>query len=104
MSQHQFELNSPKQGYVQVTVGYDPRLSEAFLSYFNKRATFCTAGGVTVDDLQVVAIEQLGVRLPQPVIDAVHGDVADLRLGATDVGRRISQYDCDGKLLQTHRW
>ncbi len=104
MSQHQFELNSPKQGHVQVTVGYDVQLSEAFLSYFNKRATFITGGGVTIDDLQGIAVEQLGIHLPQPVIDAVHGDLADLRLGATDVGRRITQYDPDGIVLKTHRW
>ncbi len=104
MSQHQIELNSPKKGNVHVTVGYDARLSEAFLSYFNKRATFSTSGGVAVDDLQHIAVEELGVHLPQLVIDAVHGDVADLRLGATDIGRRLSQYDPDGNLLQSHRW
>ncbi len=104
MSQHQFELNSPKQGHVQVTVGYDAQLSEAFLSYFKKGATFSTSGGVTIDDLQEIAVTQLGVELPQPVIDAVHGDLADLRLGASDVGRRITQYDPDGNVLKTHRW
>lgn len=104
MSQHQFELNSPKHGHVQVTVGYDGRLSEAFLSFFKKGASFSTGGGLTIDDLQHVAVAQLGIKLPQPVIDAVHGDLADLRLGATDVGRRITQYDPDGNVLTTHRW
>jgi hypothetical protein len=71
MSQHQFELNSPKQGRVQVTVGYDARLSEAFFSYFKKGATFSTSGGVTIDDLQGIAVTQLAVILFSVPTEAV---------------------------------
>lgn len=36
MSQHQIHLKSPKLGEVQVTVGFDAILGEAFFSYFSK--------------------------------------------------------------------
>jgi hypothetical protein len=104
MSQHQIELNSPIKGHVQATVGYDGRLDEAFFSYHNRQAQFSTAGGIAIDDIQDVAMAQLGVRIPQPVIDAVHADLADLRLGATDINRRLFQYTPEGALVQSHRW
>lgn len=89
---------------MQVTVGFDAIQHEAFLSYHCDEDAFVSLPGLRVDDLQTLVVEQLGVTIPQPVIDAVHKDVADLRLGAADLNRRIYQYAADGTLLQQHRW
>lgn len=104
MSQHQIPLNSPRLGVVQVTVGFDATLQEAFFTYFNKQAQYASGGGLAVADLQGLCVAQLGVALPQQVLDAVHADVADLRLGAQDVNRRLFQYDADGKEVLARRW
>jgi len=33
----------------------------------------------------------------QPVIDGVQAELADLRIAAKDIGRRITQYEADGR-------
>lgn len=104
MSQHQIQVNSPKVGRVLVTVGYDPMLDEAFLNYFNDSASYMSDSGLVANEIGKLAIEQLGVPLPQPVLDAVQADVADLRTGATDVGRRVTQYEPDGTVAQAVKW
>lgn len=98
MSQHQIEVDSPKVGRLFVTVGYDPRLDDAFLNYFNDTDSFMSPAGCSVEDLQKISQAELGMELPQQLIDAVGYDLADLRLGATDVGRRIVQYCSDGSV------
>jgi len=100
MSQHQIEMQSPKLGTVQVTVGFDPILNEAFLNFLSKSGNYMSPPGLTARDLQDIAQKELGLSLPQQVIDGVQGDVADLRLGATDVGRRIKRYQSDGVLIK----
>lgn len=100
MSQHQIEVQSPKLGTVQVTVGFDPILNEAFLNYHSACGSYMGPSGLTARDLQEIAQKQLGLSLPQQVIDGVQGDVADLRLGARDVGRRIKRYQSDGVLIE----
>lgn len=104
MSQHQIHVNSPKVGRVLVTVGYDPMLGEAFLNYFNDSASYMSDSGLTANEIGELAIEQLGVPLPQQVLDGVQNDVADLRTGATDVGRRLTQYEPDGSVAQAAKW
>lgn len=104
MSQHQIQVNSPKVGRVLVTVGYDPMLDEAFLNYFNDKASYMSPPGLVVGEVGKLAIEQLGQPLPQPVLDAVQNDVADLRTGATDIGRRLTHYEPDGTVAQAVKW
>ena len=105
MSQHQIQVNSPKVGQVLVTIGYDPMLDEAFLNYFNDSdASYMSPPGLVVGEIGKLAIEQLGLPLPQQVLDGVQNDVADLRTGATDVGRRITQYKPDGSVAQAAKW
>lgn len=98
MSQHQIEVQSPKLGTVQVSVGFDPILNEAFLNFFNERVQYMSPSGLTAAELQGIAKKELGLSLPQQVIDGVQGDVADFRLGSTDVGRRVKTYQSDGVL------
>ncbi len=102
MSQHQIEVRSPRLGTVEVTVGFDPRLNEAFLNFFNKRTQYMSPSGLAADELQEIAQGELGLSLPQQVIDGVQGDVADLRLGSTNVGRRITRYAVDGAVIDSH--
>lgn len=104
MSQHQIQVNSPKVGRVLVTVGYDPMLDEAFLNYFNDDASYMSPPGLVVAEVGKLAIEQLGQALPQPVLEGVQNDVADLRTGATDIGRRVTQYEPDGTVAQAVKW
>lgn len=104
MSQHQIQVNSPKVGRVLVTVGYDPMLGEAFFNYFNDTASYMSPSGLVVKEIGELAIEKLGLPLPQPVLDGVQADVADLRTGATDIGRRITQYEADGTVAQAAKW
>jgi hypothetical protein len=40
------------------------------------------------------------MQLPQSVIDGVQADLADLRIGARDIGRRITQYEADGRIAE----
>jgi len=96
MSQHQIEVDSPVVGTVLVTAGYDAILSEAFLNFFNENHSYVSPMGCTVGDLQRIAKSELGIELPQQVIDGVSGDLADLRMGATDIGRRVRRYQRDG--------
>ena len=44
-----------------------------------------------------LAVEELGMQLPKPVIDGVQAELADLRIAAKDIGRRITQYEADGR-------
>ncbi|MBK8072900.1 MAG: hypothetical protein IPK34_13185 [Ramlibacter sp.] len=37
------------------------------------------------------------MQLPKPVIDGVQAELADLRIAAKDIGRRITQYEADGR-------
>ena len=104
MSQHQIHVNSPKVGQVLVTVGYDPMLDEAFLNYFNDDASYMSPPGLVVREVGKLALEQLGQPLPQSVLDGVQNDVADLRTGATDIGRRITQYEPDGSVADAVKW
>lgn len=104
MSQHQIHVNSPKLGRVLVTVGYDPILNEAFLNYFNDKASYMSPPGLTVTELGKFALEQLGEPLPQPVLDGVQNDVAELRSGATDIARRFTHYEPDGTVAQAVKW
>ena len=96
MSQHQIHVDSPRLGRVHVTIGYDPMLDEAFLNYFNDSTSYMSPSGLVVGELGTLAVEQLGRPLPQQVLDAVQNDVADLRMGATDIGRRVTCYEDDG--------
>ena len=100
MSQHQIHVDSPKVGQVLVTVGYDPMQDEAFLNYVNDNFSYMSDPGLAVSEIQRLAIEQLGMQLPQPVIDGVQADMADLRIGARDIGRRITQYEADGSIAE----
>ena len=104
MSQHQIQVNSPKVGRVLVTVGYDPMLDEAFLNYFNDNTSYMSPPGLVAGEVEKLAIEQLGQPLPQPVLDGLQNDVADLRTGATDLGRRVTQYEPDGTVAQAVKW
>ena len=99
MSQHQIHVDSPRLGRVHVTIGYDPMLDEAFLNYFNDSTSYMSPSGLVVGELGTLAVEQLGRPLPQQVLDAVQNDVADLRMGATDVGRRVTYYEDDGSAV-----
>lgn len=101
MSQHQIQVDSPKLGHVTVTVGYDPMLDETFLNYFNDDVSYMSDSGLAVSEIQRLANEELGMQLPQQVIDGVQADLADLRTGATDIGRRITQYETDGTIAET---
>ena len=96
MSQHQIHVDSPRLGRVHVTIGYDPMLDEAFLNYFDDSTSYMSPSGLVVSEIGKLAVEQLGRPLPQQVLDAVHNDVADLRMGATDIGRRVTHYEDDG--------
>lgn len=105
MSQHQIHVNSPKVGRVLVTVGYDPMLHDAFLTILSDDdVSYMSPSGLGVTELEEIALEQLGRRLPQRVIDGLKGDVADLRLGATDIGRRITRYEVDGTIAHAAKW
>lgn len=105
MSQHQIEVNSPKVGPVLVTVGYDPMLNEAFLNFSDEKTTsYMSPSGLVVSDINRLAEEKLGVLLPQTVIDGVQKDVADLRTGANDVGRRYTEYEPDGTVRKAAKW
>ncbi len=104
MSQHQIQVNSPKAGQVLVTVGYDPVLGEAFFNYFNDDTSYMSPPGLVVREIGNLAIEKLGQPLPQQVLDGVQADVADLRTGAKDIGRRITQYEADGSVAQAVKW
>lgn len=106
MSQHQIHVNSPKVGRVLVTVGYDPMLDEAFFNYFNDTAgvSYMSESGLVVSEIGKLAVEQLGQPLPQQVLDGVQNDVAELRTGATDIGRRLTQYEADGTIAQAVKW
>lgn len=100
MSQHQIHVDSPKVGQVLVTVGYDPMQDEAFLNYVNDNFSYMSGPGLAVSEIQRLAVEELGMQLPQPVIDGVQADLADLRIGARDIGRRITQYEADGSIAE----
>jgi hypothetical protein len=98
MSQHNIEMKSPKLGHVQVTIGFDLSLNESFLNFYNDQATYQSPAGTAASELQDLSVKELGMRLPQQLLDALQEDIADLRLGATDVGRRIRVYNPDGAL------
>lgn len=104
MSQHQIQIQSPNLGNVLVTVGYDPILNEAFLNYYNDQHQFMSDSGLQAREIQQVAQQQLGVSLPQQIVDGVQSDVADLRIGAQDVGRRVCRYESDGTLISSVSW
>lgn len=104
MSQHQVQIQSPNVGNVLVSVGYDPILNEAFLNFMNDEHQYMSDSGLQTREIQQVAQAQLGVLLPQQIIDGVESDVADLRMGAQDVGRRIRRYDADGTLVDSVSW
>lgn len=101
MSQHEVTVTSPHRGPVTVTVGYDVQCDEAFIAYEGANdVAYISPSGLKVSQLQDLAIKKLGVPLPQTVIDAVKADLADLRLGAGDIGRRHYRYDSLGILIQ----
>jgi len=104
VSQHQVQIQSPNVGNVLVTVGYDPILNEAFLNYMNDQHQYMSDSGLQAREIQKVAQAQLGVSLPQQIIDGVQSDIADLRMGARDVGRRIRRYEADGTLVDNVSW
>lgn len=104
MSQHQIQVNSPKIGLVLVTVGYDPMLDEAFLNYFNNDVSYMSPPGLAAGEIAKLVLEHLGQPLPQSVLDGLQNDVADLRTGATDIGRRFTHYEPDGTVAQAVKW
>ena len=101
MSQHHIKLISPDKGDVLVTAGIDPMLDEAFLNYVAGEISHMSPAGMSIDDIPVHALAQLGVPLPQQVIDALRAEWADWRTGATDIGRRIRRYRSDGVLIES---
>ena len=101
MSQHQIILVSPDKGDVLVTAGIDPMLDEAFLNYIAGDVCHMSPPGMSIDDIPAHAQAQLGVPLPQQVIDALRAEMADWRTGATDIGRRIRRYRSDGALIES---
>ncbi len=60
--------------------------------------------GLVVDEIGKPAIEELGNPLPQQVLEGVQNDMADLRTGATDIGRRVTHYELDGSVAQSAKW
>lgn len=97
MSQHQFPATVEGRN-LQVTVGYDPTLSEMFAMTEgdNDEPEFNSSPS---PNLQTVAAELLGktgVAIPEPVMAAIRKDSVDFRMGASDLGRRIYQYDAQG--------
>lgn len=104
MSQHQITLLSPVAGSVLVTAGFDPQLNEAFVNYESDSISFMSPPGTTVREIAGIVQKELQVALPQQVIDGVCQDVADLRIGATNVGRRIYQYAENGTLVDQITW
>ncbi|MGE0876973.1 MAG: hypothetical protein AB7O31_20115 [Burkholderiales bacterium] len=53
--------------------------------------------GLAASETTRLAVEELGMQLPKPVIDGVQAELADLRIAAKDIGRRITQYEADGR-------
>ncbi|HEY0946997.1 MAG TPA: hypothetical protein VGD81_17075 [Opitutaceae bacterium] len=106
MSQHIIPVASPKAGRVIVTVGYDPALHEAFMNLCDDdgEPSYTSPSGIGVGDIPRLVQEQLGIALPLSVIDGVQRDVADLRTGAIDVARRMTQYNSDGTVSEAVRW
>lgn len=100
MSQHIIEVKSPTLGAVEVAAGFDPCLQEAFLNFHTDQASYISPPGTAASELQDIAFEELGVHLPEQVLAGVQEDIADLRMGATDVGRRMRRYHPDGTLAQ----
>lgn len=98
MSSHQMTIVSPKLGSVQVQAGWDAAMNEAYLTFEGERS-YLSPSGLTVDQLQPLADEKLGVQLPQTMIDLIHSDLADVRMGEQDVNRRVYRYDEAGNLI-----
>lgn len=99
MSSHEIAVNSPKLGTtVTVQAGWNASRDEAYPTFEGERS-YMSPSGLTVEQLQPLAAEKLGVQLPQTMIDSIHHDLADVRLGAADVNRRVYRYDTDGSLI-----
>ena len=70
---------------------------EAFLNYVNDNFSYMSDPGLAASETPRLAVEELGMQLPKPVIDGVQAELADLRIAAKDIGRRITQYEADGR-------
>lgn len=82
MSSHNIRLDTPALGLVDVVIGYDATLNEAFLSLdgVDQDVQFLSPAHLSVNGIQPLAIEKLGCELPAAMIEAVHQDLVDLRI------------------------
>ncbi|MES2784672.1 MAG: hypothetical protein V4684_04355 [Pseudomonadota bacterium] len=101
MSQHHFP--APVAGNtLPVTVGYDPQLAEFFAMTHPalEDTEFTSMPTGSMDALEAELLAKVGVTIPEAIKNAVLGDYADFRLGASDVGRRVFQYDAMGAVVE----
>jgi hypothetical protein len=96
MSQHSIVLLSPVLGEVEVIAGFDAALGEAFVTWEFEDRGFLSPSGITIADISRLVQDKLGVSLPQQVVQGIGADLADLRIGASDLGKRVYRYNSDG--------
>ena len=104
MSQHIITLQTPTAGSVEIIAGFDPRLCEVFVNYRGEDCSFVSGPGFAVEDIPNACLDDLQAERPSQVLNGVRGDIADFRLGASDVGRRMFRYESDGTCIDEKRW
>ena len=74
-----------------------PDARRSLSHYVNDNFSYMSDPRLAASETPRLAVEELGMQLPKPVIDGVQAELADLRIAAKDIGRRITQYEADGR-------
>jgi len=82
MSSHSIIMFSPTlNSDVEICVGFDSALSEAFISFESPVRDYMSHGKRNVAQIEALALEKLGIELPAEMIAAVERDIIDSRMG-----------------------
>jgi len=94
MSSHSITMFSPTLNCdVDICVGFDSALSEAFISFESPVRDYMSHGKRDVAKIEALALEKLGIELPAEMIAAVERDIIDTRMGhGVEVNQRFRQY------------
>jgi len=94
MSSHSITMFSPTLNCdVDICVGFDSALSEAFITFESPVRDYMSHGKRDVAQIKALALEKLGIELPAEMIAAVERDIIDTRMGhGAEVNQRFRQY------------
>lgn len=104
MTQHIIALETPTSGRVELIAAFNPRLCDVFVNYFGDKCEFATDRDLAIEDIPKVLCVKPQAHLPATVFEGVRNDIADFRLGAIDVARRLFVYERDGTCIESNRW